>query len=79
MSILIGCGAIVLLLAFTMIYIRAMMVVALKQSIIEACGYLCANVISIHGCSHIHHQVYDPYNPVTAEISKITVKQVLYI
>lgn len=33
MSILIGCGAIVLLLAFTMIYIRAMMVVALKQSI----------------------------------------------
>lgn len=33
MSILIGCGVIVLLLAITMIYIRAIMVVALKQSI----------------------------------------------
>ena len=33
MSILIGCGVIVLLLTITMIYIRAIMVVALKQSI----------------------------------------------
>ena len=33
MSILISCGVIIILLTITMIYIRAIMVVALKQSI----------------------------------------------
>lgn len=33
MSILISCGAIVLLLVVTMIYIRAMMLIVLKQNI----------------------------------------------